>query len=136
MLEQQMQQLKGLPERVGALESQILQLRTEMKGEFSAIRVEMRELREELREDTRIGVAESQNLAHGLHAEAMRTMNHLHGQAMRAMNDLHGQAMQAMNDLHGQAMQAIASLEATLRHDVVSRLDRLLERQRPGDSPA
>jgi hypothetical protein len=73
-----------------------------MKSGCSAIRGEMRELREELREDTGLGVEESQNLAKGLHAEAMR---------------------------------AIASVDAAIRHDVVSRLDRLLELQRPGDSP-
>jgi hypothetical protein len=102
MLEQQMQELKELPARVERVESQILQLRTEMKSGFSAIRGEMRELREELREDTRLGVEESQNLAKGLHAEAMG---------------------------------AIASVDAAIRHDVVSRLDRLLELQRPGNSP-
>ena len=113
MLEQQMEELKELPARVERVESQILQLRLEMKDEFSAIRGEMRELREELREDIRVGVEESQNLATGLHAEAMR----------------------AMTGLHGQAMQAIASVDAAIRRDVVSRLDRLLELQRPGDSP-
>ena len=100
MLEQQMQQLKDLPERVERVESQILQLRTDLKDGFSAIRGEMQELREELREDVRVGVEESQNLTKGLHAEAM---------------------------------QAISSLDAVLRRDVVGRLDRLLELQRPGD---
>ena len=94
MLEQQLQQLKDLPDRVGRMESQILQLRTDMKDGFSAIRSDLRaelhgveaglrtELHEvrdalrselrEVREDIRIGVAESQNLARGLHAEAMQ----------------------------------------------------------------
>ena len=141
MLEQQMQQLKDLPGRVERVESQILQLRTEMKDGFSAIRSdlraelhgveaglrtelhgvrdalrselhefrdslrgEMRELRDalrgemsELREDIRIGVEESQNLAKGLHAEAM---------------------------------QAVANVETALRRDVVGRLDQLLELRR------
>jgi hypothetical protein len=134
MLEQQMQQLKDLPGRVERVESQILQLRTEMKDGFSAIRSdlraelhgvkaglrtelrtelhetrdalrsEMHEVRDslrdemrELREDIRIGVEESQNLAKGLHAEAM---------------------------------QAVANVETALRRDVVGRLDQLLELRR------
>jgi predicted RNase H-like nuclease (RuvC/YqgF family) len=64
MLEQQMEELKELPARVERVESQILQLRSEVKVECSAIRDEMR-----------------------------------------------------------------------IRRDVVSRLDRLLELPRPGDSP-
>jgi len=123
MLEQQMQQLRDLPERVGRVESQILQLRTEMRDGFSAIRSDLRAelhgveaglrtefrtelhdvrdaLRSEMRDlraDIRIGVEESQNLAKGLHAEAM---------------------------------QAVASMDAALRRDVVGRLDRLLESRR------
>ena len=135
ILEQKMDELKDLPARVERVESQILQLRTEIKDEFSAIRGEMRELRQELRDDIRIGVEESQNLTKGLHAEAMGAMNDLHGQAMRAMNDLHGQAMRAMTDLHDRFMPAIASVDAAIRRDVVSRLDRILELQRPGDRP-
>ena len=55
-----MEQLKELPGRVERVESQILQLRHDMRSEFSAIRGEMRDLRKELREDIRIGVEESQ----------------------------------------------------------------------------
>ena len=42
MLERQMQEMRELPERVTGLESQILQLRHEMHGEFSAVRSEFR----------------------------------------------------------------------------------------------
>jgi cell division protein FtsB len=42
MLEQQMQEMRELPERMTALESQILQLRHEMRDEFSAVRSEFR----------------------------------------------------------------------------------------------
>ena len=100
MLEQQMQQLKDLPGRVERVELQILQLRTEMKDGFSAIRSDLRAERgemSELREDIRIGVEESQNLARGLHAEAM---------------------------------QAVANVETAVRRDVVGRLDQLLELRR------
>jgi len=42
MLEGQMQEMRGLPERVTNLGSQILQLRQEMRDEFSATRSEFR----------------------------------------------------------------------------------------------
>jgi hypothetical protein len=41
ILEQNMNQLADLPARVTALESQVLQLRGEMRSEFSALRTEM-----------------------------------------------------------------------------------------------
>ena len=93
MLEQQMQELSDLPARVGRVESQILQLRQEIGVEFSAVRTEMHQIREELREDIRIGVEESQNLAKLL----------------------------------------VAQVSAELRDQVVARLDRLLEIQRPSE---
>ena len=48
-LEQRMTALEELPGRVGALESQIVQLRGEMHGEFAALRMEMRAGDEETR---------------------------------------------------------------------------------------
>jgi predicted nucleic acid-binding Zn-ribbon protein len=40
-LEQRVQLLERLPERIVALEAQIVQLRKDMRGEFSAMRKEM-----------------------------------------------------------------------------------------------
>lgn len=54
MLEQQMQELRHLPTRVGALESQVLQLRQEMHVEFSAIRAQLTTADEETRTFMRI----------------------------------------------------------------------------------
>ena len=45
--------LAELPDRMGALESQVSQLRTEMRVEFSAVRTEMRQLNEETRDGLR-----------------------------------------------------------------------------------
>ena len=42
MLEQQMREMRDLPVRVTSLESQILQIRQEMRDEFSATRSEFR----------------------------------------------------------------------------------------------
>ena len=55
-LEETVASLAGLPERVMALESQIVQFRSDVGVEFSAIREEMRQIREEIRagdEETR-----------------------------------------------------------------------------------
>jgi chromosome segregation ATPase len=88
-LEGQMNDLRALPARMQSVESQIVQQREESRGEFSAVRTEIREVRhelrirhpevraavealradvaelragqQELREDNRIGVVESQN---------------------------------------------------------------------------
>lgn len=51
ILERKVEGLAELPDRVGALELQVSQLRTEMRGEFSAVRTEMRELNEETRHE-------------------------------------------------------------------------------------
>ena len=42
MLERQMQEMRDLPARVTSLESQVLQLRQDMRDEFSATRSEFR----------------------------------------------------------------------------------------------
>jgi hypothetical protein len=50
-LEEKVERLETLPARVAAVESQILQLRDEMRSEFSAIRREFDALRIDLRAD-------------------------------------------------------------------------------------
>ena len=64
-----MNTLEKLPERMTALESQIVQLRTEMRDEFSAIRQEMRsgdqETRRVLREELRVSDEETRTLMRG-----------------------------------------------------------------------
>lgn len=54
ILEQQMTELRDLPRRVGRVESQLSQLRTEMRGEFSAVRKEMVDGDEETRRQMRV----------------------------------------------------------------------------------
>jgi len=67
--------LEQLPERVGALESQFVQLRNEMRAEFSALRGEIRagdeETRRELRSEIRAGDEETQRLMRVLHEEVI-----------------------------------------------------------------
>lgn len=49
-----MTELRGLPERVGRVESQLSQLRTEMRAEFSAVRQDMVNGDEETRRQMRV----------------------------------------------------------------------------------
>jgi hypothetical protein len=49
VLEMNVRLFEDLPARISAVEAQILQLRTEMRGEFSAVRLEMGEIRAEMR---------------------------------------------------------------------------------------
>ena len=57
-LERRVTDLETLPDRITAIESQIVQLRTEMRGEFSAVREEIRTgdrvLGERIDETTRV----------------------------------------------------------------------------------
>ena len=53
VLEMDVASLKEVPARMSAVESQIVQLRTEMRGEFSAVRAEMRALNEETKAQMR-----------------------------------------------------------------------------------
>ena len=48
ILEENMEQLRDVPARLSAVESQIVQLRGEMQTGFSALRTEMRVLHEEV----------------------------------------------------------------------------------------
>jgi hypothetical protein len=70
ILEQKVEQLETLPARVAAVELQILLLRDEARGEFSAVRQEIvtlrAELRHEFRHELHLGL---QNTAELLRAE-------------------------------------------------------------------
>jgi hypothetical protein len=88
-LERRMANLETLPDRMDRLESQIVQLRTEMREEFSAIRGEVNGFRDEtrgefeavraeirvaaatLREEIRAGDEESRHFMRVLHEEVI-----------------------------------------------------------------
>ena len=67
--------LEELPARIDDLTLQISQLREEMRGEFSAVREEMRagdeETRRTLREEIRAGDAEIMSQARTLHEDVL-----------------------------------------------------------------
>ena len=74
-----MTKLERLPEQVDRVESQIVQLRTEIRDEFSAVRAELRgeirvtadAIKQELREEIRGGDEETRRLMRVLHEEVI-----------------------------------------------------------------
>jgi predicted nucleic acid-binding Zn-ribbon protein len=70
-LENEMQGLRGLPERVASLEENILQFRAEVRGEFSAVRQEMQGIVQRLRVEIRAGDAETRRYMRVLHEEVL-----------------------------------------------------------------
>ena len=81
-----MNTLEKLPERMTALASQIVQLRTELRDGFSAIRQEVRagdgETRQVLREEMRAGEEETRTLMRVLHEDVVNRIA-LIGEARR-----------------------------------------------------
>jgi len=83
VLETRVALLGTLPERVSAVESQIVQLRNEMRSEFSAVRQEMREGRESLRQEMRALNEDTQNQMRLLHEDVIDRIAKI-GEAKRA----------------------------------------------------
>src|SRR5262245_1735850 len=54
ILEEKMGELQDVPARLAAVESQIVQIRSEMRSEFSAVRAEMRTMIDETRLEMRV----------------------------------------------------------------------------------
>ena len=83
MLERRTEILEQLPERVTALERQIVQLRDEMRVEFSATRAETRagdeRMIQTLRQEIRDGDEETRRFMRILHEEVLERMKFLGG---------------------------------------------------------
>jgi hypothetical protein len=71
VLEMKLGSLEELPVRVAAVESQIVQLRTEMRSECSAIRQEMRALNEEAKTEMRALNDDTKAQMRTLHEEVL-----------------------------------------------------------------
>jgi uncharacterized membrane protein YccC len=71
VLEQQMEALSTLPDRVTSLESQILQFRVETRAEFAAVREEMQQRFDTLRDEVHSGDEETRRHMRLLHEEVM-----------------------------------------------------------------
>jgi len=96
ILEQKVGDLQLLPARMDALESQILQLRGEMRVEFSAIRErfeETRQLAQELHRESLVrlqeGDKETRQLALELHQEVLTQLQEGDKENGRLMRVLH-----------------------------------------------
>jgi hypothetical protein len=110
-LEQRMTALEELPARVGALESQIVQLRGEMHGEFAALRMEMRAGDEETRRVLR---------------------EELRGELGQLRDNLRGE-MKAMGDRLEAAIQEARNHSRVMFEELIERIARIGEgsRRRP-----
>jgi hypothetical protein len=111
-LERRVETLEQLPERVMALEAQIVQLRDEMRSEFSATRAETRagdeETRRTLREEIRAGDEETRRtLREEIRAGDEETRRVL----TTRMDDLFGANERHMRLLHEDLVQRIATLK-------------------------
>ena len=111
MLEQQMDALLKLPDRVASLEAQFLQFRDETRGEFAAVRSEMRQqfdlLREEIRsgdEGTRYALRREM---HELHADTVKQIEAVR-EEMRAGDE---ETRRHARVLHEEVIARIALLD-------------------------
>ena len=98
-LEQRMTALEELPARVEALESQIVQLRGEMHGEFAALRTEMRAADEETRRVLCEELGKSRDELIG------QFRGELRGEIGQLRDDLRGEIGQVRDDLGGEIRQ-------------------------------
>lgn len=107
ILEEKMDQMRDVPRRLDAVESQILELRSEMRIGFSALRTQNEETRAEMRvlnEETR---ADARALNEKTRAE-MRALNEETRAEMRALND---DTKAQMRLLHEDVISRIALLQ-------------------------
>jgi uncharacterized membrane-anchored protein YjiN (DUF445 family) len=135
MLERQMQEMRDLPERVTSLESQVLQLRQEMRDEFSATRSAFRS---ELASKGELAQAVTT-----LRAELV-TKSEL-AQAVTALRGelaTKGELGQAVTTLRGEIAAAVTTLSKaiadtnthmrTLHEEAISRIATMGEGRQPG----
>jgi phosphoglycerate-specific signal transduction histidine kinase len=90
VLEVKVAALEGLPESVSGVESQIVQLRNEMRGGFSAVHQEMHDLGETLRQEMREGQQEFRQEMRGLEGtlrDEMRALNEDTKSQMRVLHE-------------------------------------------------
>ena len=101
ILEQRVEDLRSLPERVAGVESQILQLRGEMHGEFSAIRDEMRREFSAVRAE--------------MHGEFSAVRAEMHGEFSAVRDELRD--VRTGLGSHAELLAKLESAVATLRQD-------------------
>ena len=93
ILEQKVNEFASLPSRVAGVELQIVQLRDEMQGGFSAVRQEMAVLRDDLR-------SELHRELHGIREELGGIRGELNG-VRGELNGIHGRLSGVRGELDG-----------------------------------
>jgi chromosome segregation ATPase len=117
ILEQKVGDLQVLPERVAAVESQILQLRSEMRGEFSAIREHLEQ------HDRKFDAVDQRFDAvdrrfEGIDQrfeESNRTMRVLHEEVLTRLKERDDERGRLMRVLHEEVLTRIALLQEDRR---------------------
>ena len=107
ILEENMEQLRDVPARLSAVESQIVQLRAEMQTGFSALRGEDDETRREmvrLHDETRREMV-------SLNDETHREMVRLNDETRREMTRLNDETNAHLRVLHEEVISRIALLQ-------------------------
>ena len=89
ILEDRVTRLEALPARIDSVELQIVQLRNEMHGEFSAVRAGMRDLKDGLRQEMRDMKEALRQEMHQLNDETRRHMLVLHEEVIGRIALLH-----------------------------------------------
>jgi hypothetical protein len=110
LLDVKVSALEGLPERVSAVESQIVQLRDEMRGGFSAVHQEMHELGDSLRGEMHdLGATLRQEMREG-QEDLRREMRGLEGTLRGEMRVLNEDTKNQMRVLHEDVIDRIARI--------------------------
>jgi chromosome segregation ATPase len=129
-LEQRMTALEEVPARVGALESQIVQLRGEMQSEFAALRMEMRAGDEETRGVIREELWKTrdeliQQFRGELRGEIGQVRGEI-GQVRGEVDSLRGE-MKAMGDRLEAAIQEARNHSRVMFEELIERIARIGE---------
>lgn len=114
-LESRVEALDMLPERLDRLESQLLQLRGEMRGEFSAVRGEMRELGEQLRGEMQEQGEQLRGEMRERGAQMYAGIANLAEMLSRKIDEGLAQTNAQMRLLHEEALRRIALLDEGMR---------------------
>ena len=121
ILEQKVQGLETLPARVEAVELQIVQLRDEIRGEFSAVRHEMRTMGAGLRDEIR---ADDE----ALRAELISKIETGDEETRRQMRFMHEELVSKIETGDEETRRYVR----VLHEEVIARIEILGDARRPG----
>ena len=114
VLENEMEGLRGLPDRVASLEVNILQFRTDVRGEFSALRQEIQRMAETLRGEMRLDMqGTAQTLRGEMQGMAQTLRGDMQGMAQTLRAELRAgdaETRRYMRVLHEEVLSRIANI--------------------------